>query len=775
MPILISVKWVLTYFCLSCVIVLHAQQDSCTEVIAGVVNDEHDAEALLGATVYLVNADIGTATDANGAFSMRGLCPGLDTLRVSHIGCETVYVPVVIGEAVNNLRVELEHHAELLHGIEVHSHRNQTSSSDIGSTLSGEQLDRTAGADFAEVVEALPGVQTIATGANVGRPLIDGLGGSRIVVVQGSMPLASQDWGDEHALEIDPFAAANVQLSRTGATVRYGASSTGGTLLLDNPDIPEPGPLEGHALLGAESNARAVSGGVSAAKRISERLGLRVSMSGRKAGDARAPDYVLSNTAANRGSANARAYYGDSTLKLDAGYRVFAQETGILRAAHVGNLDDLKRAIASDVPLVIRPFTYAIDAPRQFSVHHWATANVEYALRDDAALRLSYSGQLNHRREYDVRRLGRSATPSLDLTLTTNDLRAEYSQPAKGRWRGSAGVHARVASNRNDPNTGTRELIPYYDAEALSVFVDERFVGHRWAFEAAGRLDYRSMTAQWSVPGTGDQRAIATWTRADPTATFAFGASRFYSNGHRIQTRLAYASRTPNPVERFADGLHHALAIIERGDTTLGVEHGAKLVFGYSYEPRETIGVHLSGYAQLFDGFIYQRVGPPRLTVRGAFPVYTYEQGDALLYGLDVDAHLPLGPLRLDANVGYLSGRLTNTNEALPDMAPLRAQAAFSYSRTSTGRLKDWRVLGRITHVARQTDVPDGLPLRAPDLYTLLGLEASGHVLLGAQTLGIHFTVANLLNASYRDYLDRLRFYAARPGRDIQLRLLYEF
>ena len=769
-------KCVLTY-ALMALVTQASAQTACTERIAGTVLDEHDAEVLLGATVFLTGAQRGVATDPTGAFELEGLCVGADTLRVSHVGCETVYVPVRIGSAsAKTLRVELEHHTELLDGIEVHAHRNQTSAADIGATLSGEQLDRTAGGDFAAVVEALPGVRSVASGANVGRPLVDGLGGARLQVVQGGTALATQDWGDEHALEIDPFATANVQLARAGGTVRYGRSTTGASIVLDDARMPVERELSGQALLLGATNAGTVGAGAAVTQRIRPRVGYRAQAFGSASGDARAPDYVLSNTGARRASGSVRMYYADTSLSFDVGYRAFHQEAGILRAAHVGNLTDLERAIASGEPLVIRPFGYGIDAPRQVANHHWTTANAAYRLPDDTQLSLSYSLQFNQRREFDVRRGGRSAVPALNLELTTGELRAEYAHAPLGKWTGRVGVTAVDAQNRNRETEGVAPFIPYYDAQSLGLFAEERRVGDHYTWELAGRIDGQQfVSARRERVETGGSRVVE-WDTLNVTGTLALGLTRYGEGGSSVRARVVYASRVPSPAERFADGLHHALATIEVGDTSLAVEHGVKAVVGYGFEDAErAVGLHVSGFVHGFRDYVYQRQRElPALTIRGAFPVLLYEQADAVLAGLDVDAHVPLGPLRIDVESSYLYGRLSG-GEPLPDVAPWRTRGELSYSEARPGRLKDWRFGVSLQHVARQSRVPDNLLAPAPEAYALLGAELRAHVAVGERVLGVHLSGHNLLDARYRSYLDRLRYYADRPGADVQLRLLYDF
>jgi len=752
-----------------------AQGQTCTYTLTGDVVDEHDSSSLDGATIYLIGQEKGVYADMNGRFELTGLCLGLDSLRITHIGCEPVKVYVTIREQNEPLKIFLEHHTELLDGIEVHAHRNQTSSSDIGATLSGEQLDQTAGADFATVVQQLPGVRQVGTGANVGRPLVDGLGGARLQIVQGGIALASQDWGDEHALEIDPFAVANVQLARSGGTVKYGASTTGASLVLDDAQIPVSEVLKGKALLHGATNTKAIGAGVHLEQRISSLLGFRVQTAGSSKGDARAPGYVLSNTGSWKGSGMAQLFYQDTVLQLDASYRGFTQETGILRAAHIGNLTDLERALERDTPLIVNPWTRSIDAPRQAVDHHWFAANASYALKQEAALRMSYSYQVNLRKEYDIRRGGRSAIPSLDMALNTSDIRLAYQQPVWKQWYGELGLSARTTENRNAQNTGTSPFVPYYDASAIGLYMDERHVGDNTTWELSGRADLRSMTAAWVLRDETGESVRYEWTKMNWTGALAAGLAHYAEDGSSLRARLSYSSRVPNPAERFADGVHHALAVIELGDTSLTVEHGLKAVLGYGVERASGLELHASVFAQAFRGFIYQRNLPdPVLTIRGAFPVVAYEQSDALLAGIDLDAHYSIGQFQVDAEASYLYGQLSGGSE-LPDVAPLQLGSTLSYSQTTNGRLKDWRVATSIQYTGEQQRAPAVLPARPPGAYTLVGIEASSHLVVGSNVLGIHFGILNVFDVAYRDYLDRLRYYAARPGRDFQLRFMYDF
>ncbi len=673
--------------------------------------------------------------------------------------------------------MQLEHHTELLQAIEVHGHRNLTSAADIGGTLSGEQLDRTVGADLADVLAQLPGVRTVATGANVGRPIVDGLSGARLQIIQGGSALASQDWGDDHAPEVDPFAAANIQLARGGATVGYGASTTGATLIVEEPGMPTHEGVHGQVLGIAAYNASQLGGGVAVGQRLSTKWGYRAQGFHSTSADARAPDYVLSNTAARRTSGQGRVFYADSAFNLDLGYRLYQQESGILRAAHIGSTSDFERALESGEPTIIRNRTRDIDAPRQASTHHWVSARGDYRLRSRDKVEFNYGTQVNLRQEFDLRRGGRSAKPSLDMRLTTNNLRLAWVPEQQPGYRGKLGAEVTNGSNRNVPGTGVRPFVPYYNINTYGAFAEQTSVTDKVSWSLGARVDYRQTDAIYFDSGDdgGARNERVDLGRREWVGAASAGVVRYFDRGASLRGRLAYASRTPNPAERFADGVHHALAVIERGDTSMQVEHGLKASLGVSFEPREKVAIHLTGFAQAFSNFIYaQQAAAPELTIRGTFPVFEYRQADALLVGVDFDVHAPLGPLQVNTQVSYLYGERRG-GQALPDISPFRIGSGLSYSRSFNRRLKDWRAGINGAYTARASYTPDNLLAPAPDAYFLLSAELSGHVLFGEQTLGVHLTANNLLDARYRDYLDRLRFYADRPGRDVQVRLSYDF
>ena len=77
-------------------------------------------------------------------------------------------------------------------------------------------------------------------------------------------------------------------------------------------------------------------------------------------------------------------------------------------------------------------------------------------------------------------------------------------------------------------------------------------------------------------------------------------------------------------------------------------------------------------------------------------------------------------------------------------------------------------------YVWRQTRIPEAFDYApAPDGYALISAGAGMGIV--RERLHLHLTVRNLLNASYREYLNRLRYYADDTGRSMEIRLRYKF
>jgi iron complex outermembrane receptor protein len=168
---------------------------------------------------------------------------------------------------------------------------------------------------------------------------------------------------------------------------------------------------------------------------------------------------------------------------------------------------------------------------------------------------------------------------------------------------------------------------------------------------------------------------------------------------------------------------------------------------------------------------------PPTLTISGAFPTFKYKQVQAtytsLNFSLSVD--VTRGLCLFTRNTMLWAYNLS-AKQFLLTAPPHRFQLGARYEFND----KKWfehpyiEVLG--SHTTRQYLVDPALDYSPPPAaYTLLNVEAG----FTAHIRNTHFTVsvaaANLLNTSYRDYLDRFRYFTDAMGRNFSIKLHIPF
>ena len=213
-------------------------------------------------------------------------------------------------------------------------------------------------------------------------------------------------------------------------------------------------------------------------------------------GDFEAPNYVLSNTGIVARNASLKVGLNRFRYGIEAYYSFFKNEIGILRASHLGGAQDQIRSIKSDRPLIIKDFTYEINAPKQDITHHMVRIKGFKRFDRIGKLSLQYDFQHNNRLEFDIRRGADRDRASLDLDLDTHTLMLDLDSQVSDATRLKLGVMARVQNNFADPKTGVRRLIPDYNKYDLGIYaIADYRLNDKFIFEAGGRFDASYMNA----------------------------------------------------------------------------------------------------------------------------------------------------------------------------------------------------------------------------------------------------------------------------------------
>lgn len=751
-------------------------QPACELTLRGRVVDDHDGSPLELAEVRCVEPGRMALTDDQGAFVLEGQCPGRHVLRVAHLGCDPVEVTVDLpmkGELV----VHMEHHAEELRALEVARKRPDEPVGQATRVLGRAAMQEEAGRSLGDMLVRIPGVTVLQSGPTIGKPMIHGLSGNRVLIMNQGVRQEDQQWGGEHAPSLDPLSSDRITVVKGAASVQYGSDAIGGVIITEPVELPREGPITGEMRLLGALNGRGgggsglLQGGV---KRL-RGLGWRVQGSGRYFGDSEAARYVLSNTGLREWGGSAAIGYRDLHWTATAYYSRFMRDVGILRAAHIGNLTDLRNAIDRGEPWYVGPFTYATEEPRQSVVHHLFRAEVGHAVSERDRIVLTYAYQANDRQEFDIRRGGRSGIPALDLFLGTHTGEAVLKHWIGKRLHGRAGLSGMLQENSNIPGTGVRPLIPNYRRTDLAAFAVEHFpVNERLEMEAGARIS----TTHLLVARYDQQDVLQRTERDFLNHALSAGVDWTAGDSLRIRFNVSSAFRAPHVSELYSEGLHHGAAAIEEGDDRLRSERAWRAVLDVGSASRDgRWNIDATVHASLINDFIYLRPDGVRLTVRGAFPVFAYVATDASLVGADLALRHGFAPAwSWVLKASTVHGRDLSTDQWLFLMPADRLSGAVQFKR---GKVGTWHAVAAeltCTAVFRQERFPVGVDFTdPPPAYQLVGVSIGATRAIGRDHLRIGLRADNLLNAAYRDLLDRFRYYADARGRDLTVWLTYEF
>ncbi len=753
-----------------------AQRADCQCFIKGIVLDEHTRQPIAGATLLLLKSNVGVSTDAEGRYQFANLCPGTYELECRIVGYQSRQetVNLVEGHEENFALNEQEVH---LKDVEIIANRTDAPITQPLSTLSGSELARTRGQSLGESLKGITGLTTLQTGSSISKPVIHGMHSNRVLIMNNGVRQEGQQWGSEHAPEIDPFVATRLSVVKGASGVRYGSDAIGGVILVDPEELPIDKPLTGEVNTAFFSNGRQgvgsalVQGG---AKGLTG-FGWRAQGTLKRGGDIRTPTYFLDNTGILERNFSLAAGYRHKGFGAEIFYSHFKTKLGIFSGSHIGSVTDLLAIIKSGEPLIKPDFSYTIDRPYQDVAHNLGKAEVHYHFPDGNRLKAVSAWQYNNRSEFDLHQPRNDSLAGLNrpeltfrLTTLTNEVVWDH-KPLAQKISGQIGFSTLFQYNL----MSGRPLIPNFDQWNVGIFAIERLVHNGWELEAGLRFDYRRLTTYRIV----DRKKVIDEFKYH-NASGTVGAGRNLNDRWSVRFNLGTAWRAPNVSELFSDGVHHGAAAFEKGDATLQAEKAYNTIASLQYASN-ALTLEVGGYFNYIRDYIYLKPQDvPILTVRGAFPYFKYMQTDATFRGIDATADWKLRKhLSLVSKATYLRVRDVQNDSYLVMISPNRWENQVKWSWDESGKWRNLYLGISNRLIGQQRLVPAGSDyLPPPPGYSLWNAQLGGKLTFSEkQELELTLTADNILNTVYRDYLNRFRYYADEMGRNISLRARWTF
>lgn len=711
--------------------------------LLGTVRDTSGAPLPL-AQVIVAEAGRTTTTDADGRFVLRGLPAGtyhITTLLIGYRPGHAVATMPASGAdvTVNIVMVGSTLRLQAVNVTAASSSGEAATATQSTAELSGRHLQRNLGASLAQTLAAEPGMGMRYNGPAATMPVIRGLSGDRILVLQDgarSGDLASS--APDHTTSVEPLAAQRIEVVRGPASLLYGNSALGGVVNVISNDIPTdvPGQVTGSVALQAESvnpgaafNAGAVHP-VNAATVLNVRVGARRTEPVHVGGGG-----VLDGTSNRNASVVAGLGFVRDDVQGGVALKAFDFNYGLPAESgsdEAGIRIDGRRYQASG-RLSTNTGRRAVSQVRfEGSVQDYAHSEIE----PDGAVGTAFSLRTQTGGITAPTRLGRlRGTMGVQLLLRQYAAEGEEAlTPAANTVNGGAFVYQELPLGHDDHGHGE---------DGARLQFGARFDGYRIASQA------------------GDEKFGAARALSFGSASGSVGLTVPLRENVTLSGSVARAFRAPTVEELFSHAVHAATGSYELGNPDLKVERSLGLDAVLRVAAAGVSG-QLSGYVNQMLGYIAPDVSRDTTVDGATMPLALYGQRDASLRGVELQGEAKLNERVVLGVMGDVTRGTYRGGAPLPFMPAARVGTSV---RWDTGKFSAG---GELRHAFAQRDVTGGQDV-ATEAHTLLDLSVGWTVTAQGRIHDITLRADNVGDVRYVDATSRIKSYAPNPGRNVTL------
>jgi iron complex outermembrane receptor protein len=651
--------------------------------------------------------------------------------------------------------------------------------------LSGDELARKLDGTIGSVVGQLPGVGTTSFGQAVGRPVIHGLGGPRVRVMEDHIPsLDASTLSEDHAVTIEPFLADSIDILKGPATLIYGSGAIGGVVDVHTGRIPQVLPAQ-YFSGDVEARIDDVADQRTGAARFDGAAGQiawHVDMFSRRLKDYDIPGYAQS-AALRRLDDDHDGDHDDDHDDDHEDHNEAVRGTlpnsdlrttgGALGMSYIGDRGFIGMAVSR--------YESKYGLPGGTHAHHHDDHDHDHHDDDDHGL--DHHGHHDHDDEDDDVRLELKQTrwdlaaglqdpfvnfTELKVRIGYNDYehrelesrdeiasryevrawegRIEALHAPVGGWQGVLGLQV---SREDFESSGEEAFAPPSDTDAIALFIVEERPFEGFTLQAGARYEHTEVDAG------------SVGSESFDTLSASVGAVVPLAEGFELGLIADLAQRAPVAAELYSDGPHLATQAYEIGDPDLDIEQAANLSATLRYGSARLDG-SATLYFTRFKAFIFQADTGAE---EDGLPVRIWAQEDADFRGVDLEARYRLlvdGPVSLEGRVFYdlVRAELDVTgNDRIPRLPPDRAGIGFeSRWQWLTANVDYLRVFEQSRTAAFERD---------SDAYDDLRVQLSGRFDLAGAALTVFLQGRNLTDDEQRNHVSSIKDYAPLAGRTV--------
>lgn len=656
------------------------------------------------------------------------------------------------------------------------------SESQNSSEVTSEYIEQHLAGSLAQSLEGVAGVKAVSIGTSLSRPTIRGMGFNRMVVSENGIKHESQQWGDDHGLEIDQHAVDRVEIVKGPAALLYGSDAVGGVLDITSNAISRH-PFEVTASLFGRSN--------------NESMGFSTRVGGRKKGFFYRAGLTMSGFADYRVPTDSIQYYSywirlnDGRLRNTAGSEI----DGRLMLGYTNNENFRTDLTVSDVNCRSGFFANAhgmevrlsdidydrswrdVDLPYQWVNHLKVQSHTMWQLGTvDLTADVAWQHNLREELSEPVAH-GYMPQPkdSLERAFDKHTFGANIGlkMPLGEHHTLRAGLQGEMQRNRR---SGWGFIIPDFDMMTLGAYLTDQWEvnslltlngGLRYDI---GQIDIGAYSDWYPSEGVFLQRSQELHRSFD-NLSFSLGAN-WHGERWVVKANVGKAFRMPIAKELGANGVNYHIFRYEQGNPALDPEQSYQFDLGLVRYllSEDNLLVEFDPYVNYFPNYIYLN---PTAEYEEGLQLYRYMQTEALRLGAELrvvyraSKHWEAELRGAFCHATQLSGQ--KRGYTLPFAVPASVDVEARYLFGEEGRA----TLNLHLVVPQNDIVPPEKP--TPGYHTV-NLSVGHHFHLRQGELHVSLQANNLLNTRYYDHTSYYRLIdVPEPGRNVAINIKYKF
>lgn len=735
-------KIYLSLFLIAITYIASAQQK-----ISGIVTDTSN-NPLFGVDIFIEELQKGASTNNEGYYEITNLPNATFNVTAIFLGYETQVKKINLQDQDIQLNFSLVESVFKMEEIIISTPFNKLQSENVMKVekATAQQLKSKGAATLMDGVSLMPGVSQVTTGIGIGKPVIRGLRGNRVLVYSQGIRLENQQFGDEHGLGINESSIESVEVIKGPASLLYGSDALGGVLYFNPTRFADENTI----------NVNIAQTYLTNTKGSSTEFGFKNSYNSWKflANGAfnSNSDYQIPNKERVTNSRfketifNAAAGFNNNFISSTVRFNYNHSLVGIVEGIELQSTvktpmlpyQDLTNKMLSlnnifflNNSKITSIFGFTNNARKEFEEHHHDEEN-----HDDEEEHLDENEELH---------------PSLHLNLKTFSYDVKWYIPTKSKLEAIVGVQGLT---QNNANFGEEILIPNAKTNDVGILFTSTYEIGKNSFQGGIRYDFRDIKTEEHIVFHEDEEHVFEKLNKhyqNISASLGYKTSLFNLITSRFNAATGF--KAPNLAELTSNGVHHGSNRFEIGNPNLKSERNIQLDISLEYETQH-FELYGNGFYNYINNYIFIA---PTGEIEEEYYVYKYEQDNANLYGGEFGLHLhphPLDWLHFQSSFEMVIGKQINSNY-LP-LIP-----ANKYTNTLRGELhdKNWIRNGFASATVESYNAQNKVSeFETPSKgYSLLNFAVGGTLNISKVDFDVNLNLNNALDKTYISHLSRLK------------------